>query len=162
MTPHTLMFLDKYSEIHLVCLSYDNEIISIEPFSSIIDISSSHLHHLSPTLIGLYRISTKQYLIFKAVIDESSSYFALNDFATYDFSTFLSDDHTILDCICLSDTYLALLTANSQILILSRSHLDACNQCHYKLPLNYPLIRNPSYLFQRDFTNPGDSVLTLL
>ncbi len=113
MTPNSLILLDKYSEIHLVCLSYDNEIVSIQPFSSIIDISSSHLHLVSPTLIGLYRISTKQYHIFKAVIDDTSSYFGLNDFATYDFSTFLSEDHTILDCICFSDTFLALLTANS-------------------------------------------------
>jgi hypothetical protein len=64
-------------------------------------------------LIGFYRLSTKQYLIFKAVIDDSSAYFALNDYATYDFSQFLAEDLTLLDCICLGDNFLGLLTATS-------------------------------------------------
>jgi hypothetical protein len=135
LTPYALILLDKYSEIHLICLSYDNDIISFQPFTTIIDISLSHLHHISSSLIGFYRISTRQYHIFKAVIDDSSSYFALNDYASYDFSNFLSEDLVILDCICLSDSYLALLTANSQILILSRSHLDHCTSNQYILPI---------------------------
>jgi hypothetical protein len=126
------------------------------------DVSLSHLHYISPTLIGFYRLSTRSYHIFKAVIDDSSSYFALNDYATYDFSTFLSEDLVILDCLCLGDFYLALLTANSQILIVFRTHLDYCNNNQYKLPIDDTFISNPTYLFQKNFNNPGDSVLTVL
>jgi hypothetical protein len=39
MSPHAIILLDKYSELHLIYLSEENEVLSHHPFTSILDIS---------------------------------------------------------------------------------------------------------------------------